>query len=52
MWNGMKKSGDMKRKKQFDPSELTCYLDLAYVNRNLNLNLLLNAPLTGAAAGF
>jgi hypothetical protein len=51
MWNGMKKSGDLKRKKQFDPKQMTCYV--VRVNRNLNLNLLLNALLLcRAAVGF
>ncbi len=39
----MKKSGDMKRKKQFNPTKLTCCF--GHANRNLN-----PGPLPGHAA--
>jgi hypothetical protein len=47
-WNGEK--SDLKGRKRFDPMNPNCYL--YNVNRNLNLNLLLNALLCRAAVGF
>ena len=46
----MVKNSDLKRGKRFDPLNQNCYRCI--VNRNLNLNLLLNALLCRAAVGF
>jgi hypothetical protein len=47
----MGKNSDLKGRKRFDPLNPNCYL--FKVNRNLNLNLLLNALLLcRAAVGF
>jgi hypothetical protein len=47
---GSAKAAVSNEEKRFDPLPITRYFDL--VNRLLNLNLLRNALLTGAAVGF